>query len=100
MAETVTTSLDVMGGDDGANLVIPGADIALTRRPDLRFRLFGDQKIVLPLLDRYPKVKAVSTFEHCDIAVRMDDKPAQALRHGRWRSSMWRAIDAVKTGNA
>ena len=30
----------------------------------------------------------------------MDDKPSQALRHGRWRSSMWMAIDAVKRGEA
>jgi glycerol-3-phosphate acyltransferase PlsX len=30
----------------------------------------------------------------------MDDKPSQALRYGRWKSSMWRAIDAVKKGEA
>ena len=30
----------------------------------------------------------------------MDDKPSQALRHGRWKSSMWLAIDAVKKGEA
>jgi glycerol-3-phosphate acyltransferase PlsX len=30
----------------------------------------------------------------------MDDKPSQALRHGRYKSSMWRAIEAVKTGEA
>jgi glycerol-3-phosphate acyltransferase PlsX len=30
----------------------------------------------------------------------MDDKPSQALRHGRRRSSMWRAIEAVKKGDA
>ena len=30
----------------------------------------------------------------------MDDKPSQALRQGRYKSSMWRAIDAVKTGEA
>ncbi len=28
----------------------------------------------------------------------MDDKPSQALRYGRYKSSMWRAIDATKTG--
>jgi glycerol-3-phosphate acyltransferase PlsX len=100
MAETITTSLDVMGGDAGAGLVIPGADIALSRRRELRFCLFGDEKVVLPLLERYPRVKEVSVFEHCDVAVKMDDKPSQALRHGRWRSSMWRAIEAVKTGSA
>jgi len=30
----------------------------------------------------------------------MDDKPSQALRQGRWKSSMWKAIEAVKTGDA
>jgi glycerol-3-phosphate acyltransferase PlsX len=30
----------------------------------------------------------------------MDDKPSQALRHGRWKSSMWIAIDAVKKTDA
>ena len=29
-----------------------------------------------------------------------EDKPSQALRHGRWKSSMWLAIDAVKKGEA
>jgi glycerol-3-phosphate acyltransferase PlsX len=32
--------------------------------------------------------------------VRMDDKPSQALRNGRWKSSMWLAIDAIKKGDA
>jgi glycerol-3-phosphate acyltransferase PlsX len=30
----------------------------------------------------------------------MDEKPSQALRHGRWKSSMWLAIDAIKRGEA
>jgi phosphate acyltransferase len=30
----------------------------------------------------------------------MDAKPSQALRAGRWKSSMWLAIDAVKQGEA
>jgi glycerol-3-phosphate acyltransferase PlsX len=100
MAGTVTTSLDVMGGDEGPATVIPGADLALVRRPDLRFRLFGDKAAVLPLLDKYPKVRDVSVFEHTDVAVKMNEKPSQALRHGRWRSSMWRSIEAVKKGDA
>ena len=37
---------------------------------------------------------------HTDVAIRMDDKPSQALRYGRWKSSMWLAIDAVKKGEA
>ena len=63
MTGQITTSLDVMGGDAGPELVIPGADIALTRRPDLRFRLFGDEAKVRPLLDRFPRVRDAAVFE-------------------------------------
>jgi len=100
MAANITVSLDAMGGDEGVNLVIPGAEKALIRRPDLRFRLYGDRAAVEPVLARHPRVAAVSVFEHCDYAVSMDEKPSQALRHGRRRSSMWRAIEAVKKGEA
>jgi glycerol-3-phosphate acyltransferase PlsX len=100
MAATVTASLDVMGGDKGAEIVLPGAALALSRHPDLRFRLYGDEKVARPILERIPEVKAASVFEHCDISVKMDDKPSQALRRGRWRSSMWRSIEAVKSGEA
>jgi glycerol-3-phosphate acyltransferase PlsX len=100
MADTVTASLDAMGGDRGAEVVLPGAEIALRRSPDLRFRLYGDEATVRPLLARHPALAAVSTFEHCEISVKMDDKPSQALRRGRWRSSMWRSIEAVKSGDA
>jgi glycerol-3-phosphate acyltransferase PlsX len=89
-----------MGGDEGAAVVIPGADIALSKRSELRFRLYGDEAVVLPLLERYPRLKQASSFEHCDVSVRMDEKPSQALRRGRGRSSMWRAIEAVRDGQA
>jgi glycerol-3-phosphate acyltransferase PlsX len=55
---------------------------------------------VKPVLSQYARVAKASTFTHCEIAVRMDDKPSQALRHGRWKSSMWKAIEAVKLGEA
>jgi glycerol-3-phosphate acyltransferase PlsX len=100
MAATVTASLDVMGGDKGPAVVIPGAELALKRFPGLRFRLYGDEAVVRPLLERSPALRDASTFEHCEISVRMDDKPSQALRRGRWRSSMWRSIEAVKSADA
>jgi len=96
----IRISLDVMGGDFGPEVVIPGAAIALDRHPDVTFVLFGQAEICQPLLDKYPKLKAKSVFHHCDIAIAMDEKPSQALRRGRNVSSMWRAIDAVKAGDA
>jgi phosphate acyltransferase len=100
MTDTITISLDLMGGDRGPSVVLAGADVALRRRPDIRYVLFGNEGTVKPLLSDYPRVEANAVFHHCDVAVRMDDRPSQALRHGRWRSSMWRAIEAVKKGEA
>ncbi|UIJ74119.1 phosphate acyltransferase PlsX [Aurantimonas sp. HBX-1] len=89
-----------MGGDHGPAVVLAGAAIALSRHPDTRFVLFGESAAVQPVLDAHPELAAASVFHHCEISIRMDDKPSQALRQGRYKSSMWRAIDAVKTGEA
>ena len=89
-----------MGGDHGPEVVIPALARVAERRGDVRFHIFGREAEVRPLLQKYPKVAAVSDFTHCEVAVSMDAKPSQALRHGRWKSSMWKAIEAVKTGSA
>jgi glycerol-3-phosphate acyltransferase PlsX len=100
MSKPVRFALDAMGGDHGPSVVIPGAALALERKPDSSFTFFGDEKLIAPLLDARPALKAVSAIVHTDVAVRMDDKPSQALRAGRKTSSMWLAIDAVKNGAA
>lgn len=96
----IKIAVDAMGGDHGPDVVVPGMLKVLERRDDVRFLVFGQEDVVRPVLDRYPRVREASDFFHCDVAVRMDDKPSQALRHGRKVSSMWRAIEAVKDGEA
>lgn len=89
-----------MGGDHGPGVVIPALMTVAVRRPDIRFVIYGREDVVRPELAKFPKLTALSEFVHCEIAVRMDDKPSQALRHGRWKSSMWKAVEAVKSGTA
>jgi glycerol-3-phosphate acyltransferase PlsX len=96
----VIIALDAMGGDHGPGVVIPAAAMALERRPDTRFLLFGDEKALQPLVAQHPKLAERSKIFHCEVAVLMTDKPSQALRRGRRVSSMWRAIEAVKRGEA
>src|SRR3974390_1308867 len=100
MPDKVRIALDAMGGDHGAHVLLPGAEISLIRHPDIEYVMFGDEKVVGPVLDRHPRLKAATRFVHTDVAIRMDDKPSQALRRGRWKSSMWLALDAVKKGEA
>jgi glycerol-3-phosphate acyltransferase PlsX len=100
MPHKVRIALDAMGGDHGPSVVIPGAEVSLIRHPDTEFVLFGDRAVIEPVLDKHPRMKAASRLVHTDVAVKMDDKPSQALRHGRWKSSMWLTLDAVKKGEA
>jgi glycerol-3-phosphate acyltransferase PlsX len=100
MPHQVRIALDAMGGDHGAAVVVPGAELALTRHPDAQFLLFGDRAAIEPQLQTRPRLREVAQVLHTDVAVKMDDKPSQALRKGRWKSSMWLAIDAVKKGAA
>jgi glycerol-3-phosphate acyltransferase PlsX len=100
MPQKVRIALDAMGGDYGAPVVVAGAAISLDRHPDTEFVMVGDGPALAALLAQRPALQAVSRIVHTDVAVKMDDKPSQALRHGRWKSSMWMAIDAVKKGEA
>src|SRR5256884_7061691 len=100
MPHKVRIALDAMGGDHGAAVVVPGAELSVSRHPDIEFFLFGDRAAVEPLLDARPQLKAASRVVHTDIVVQMHDKPSQALRKGRRKSSMWLAVDAVKKGEA
>ena len=100
MASDIRIALDAMGGDHGPAVVLAAASEALVRRPDVQFLLYGDEKIVRPILAAYPALAAKARIHHTDVAVKMSDKPSQALRMGRRVSSMWQAIEAVKVGHA
>jgi phosphate acyltransferase len=100
MSKPVRISLDAMGGDHGPSVVIPGAALALERHPNLRFLMFGNETVIAPLLESYPTLRAATEIRHTEIAVAMDEKPSQAIRSGRGKSSMWRAIQAVRDGES
>ncbi|WP_310620514.1 phosphate acyltransferase PlsX [Flexibacterium corallicola] len=100
MSETIKISLDAMGGDNGLETVLPGADLVLERCPNIEFLLFGDSTQITAGLEKYPRLKAASSIIHTDVSIEMDEKPSKALRKGRGKSSMWQAIAAVKAGDA
>ncbi len=100
MTAPVRIALDAMGGDHGPETVLAGAEIALGRHPGMSFILYGDEAKVSEVLKSHPKLAAASRVVHTEVVVGMDDKPSTALRRGRYKSSMWCAIDAVKKKEA
>lgn len=99
MTATLTLAIDAMGGDKAPGIVLKGTDIARKRYPDTRFLLFGDERRIGPILKRFPKLKDRCEIRHTEESVSADDKPSQVLRRGR-NTSMWKAIEAVKAGEA
>ena len=99
MASQRIIALDAMGGDFGPDVVIPGAAISLTRQPNIAFLLFGAGPAIADALKKHPKVAARSRVIHTDFAITSDEKPSQAMRRGKG-SSMWLALEAVKSGEA
>ncbi len=99
MTANRTIALDAMGGDFGPDVVIPGAAISLTRQPNLSFIAFGKEPAITAALVKHPALAAKTRIIHTDFAIASDEKPSQAMRRGKG-SSMWLALEAVKTGQA
>jgi glycerol-3-phosphate acyltransferase PlsX len=94
-----TIALDGMGGDHGPSVVLGGAAISLQRHPNLSFLIAGKPAELEAELAKHPALAQRSKILPTDIVVSMDDKPSQALRRGKG-SSMWLALEAVKSGEA
>ena len=101
MSEKVVISLDVMGGDHGAKVVLPAALRVLAKRSDLALILVGDEEIIrneLAALGSDSSDHRI-TIQHASQRVEMDDLPSHALRTKK-NSSMRVALNLVKEGQA
>ncbi|WP_336276996.1 phosphate acyltransferase PlsX [Bartonella sp. CB178] len=96
----IRISVDAMGGDHGPEVTIAGASIVQKYLPNVYFLFYGLEEAVKPVLEKYPHLASASCFFPTESYTRMDEKPSQALRIGRGKSSMWHAIEAVKNGAA
>lgn len=98
MADRIVLSVDAMGGDAAPGVVIDGLSRFVAARANVSVLLHGDEARLAPLLAHRPDVASISEVRHTDDVISMEDKPSQALR--KRSSSMWRAIESVKNGEA
>ena len=98
MSDNLVISIDAMGGDNSPRVVIEGLVEASLKNPDVRFLVFGDESRVMPLLNKYPRLKEKCELRHSPEMVHNEDKPSQVIRNRN--TSMFMAIDAVRRGEA
>jgi glycerol-3-phosphate acyltransferase PlsX len=95
-----TISLDAMGGDIGAEVVIPAAISVLKRFKDIDLVLVGDKTVISESLKRHhSSASGRLRIQHASQVVEMDEAPKNALR-GKKDSSMRVSINLLKSGEA
>ena len=99
MPGRVCISLDVMGGDFGAPVVVPAAVETVNEDPDVELVLVGREDIIREHLADARYDSARLRVHHASEEVGMDELPSKALRNKK-DSSMRVAIDLVKSGEA
>jgi phosphate acyltransferase len=99
VTKDITLSVDAMGGDAAPAIVMDGIAEARVRYPHVRYLLHGRSGDIQPFLDRLPVLKECCEVHHSDDVITGEQKVSQAIRQGR-NSSMWNAVNAVKTGAA
>ena len=92
-------AVDAMGGDSGPAAMVAGIARALRRDRELRFIIYGDEKLIAPELERNPRIGEAAQVAHTPEAIAASEKPSQAIRRAK-TTSMGMAINAVKEGNA
>jgi glycerol-3-phosphate acyltransferase PlsX len=98
----VKIALDAMGGDQGPELLIDGALLALRRNKELSVVLLGPEDL---LKERVAQCVASSNvagrllIEHAPETVTMEESPVEAIRKKK-DSTIMRGFDLVKNGQA
>lgn len=95
MAERVVIAVDVLGGDFGPKVVLPGIEKALQADADLEVIACGPAEVVEPFAAKHERVRAQVTTEE----IAMDEHPANAVRKKK-DSSLVVGNRLVKEGEA
>ena len=99
MPGRVCISLDVMGGDFGAPVVVPAAVEFVNEDPDIELILVGRESQIREQLANHQFDAERLRVHNASEEVGMDELPSKALRNKK-DSSMRVAIDLVKSGEA
>lgn len=98
MSRSITIALDAMGGDHGAEVVVPAALDFVKKEADCHLILVGREEVIERYLPSGGLPSRLSVHQATE-EVAMDELPSHALRRKK-DSSMRVAIDLVKQGRA
>ncbi len=95
MNNPIKIAVDAMGGDNSPNKVIKGLDIHNKQSDNIYYNIFGNKKIIEPLIKNTNLKKEVYKINHTENVIEDTDSPLSAAKKGK-DTSMWLAIESLK----
>ena len=102
MKKKITIAIDAMGGDNSPDKIIYGVNLFLKKNitnNDFLLNLFGDEKKIKELLDKYNISTNLIKITHTSSVVSDEETPLTAVKNSK-NTSMWNCIKAQIEGDA
>lgn len=95
---SLVLSVDAMGGDAAPLVVLDGLKLFAAQRPNVMFQVHGRAEELTAGIAARGLTDRCQIMHHDDV-ISMSEKPSAAMRRAKG-SSMWGAVQAVKSGEA
>ena len=95
MINSIKIAVDAMGGENSPKKIIKGIEIHSSASSNIFYNIFGDQRIIQPMLSETNINKNRYKIIHTEKLIRDEDSPLTAAKKGR-DTSMWLSIESLK----
>ena len=99
MDNPIIIAVDAMGGDNSPSKVIEGISIHSKISTNTKYKIFGDEDLINPFLEKYKLSKNFFDLIHTDKSVTGEDTALSAAKKGK-DTSLWLAIESLKKNEA
>ena len=99
MNNKIIIAIDAMGGDDSPNKVIKGISIHSENSHNVNYKIFGNENLINPLINKYKIPKDKFSIIHTNKVVSGEDTALSAAKKGK-DTSLWLAIESLKHDKA
>ncbi len=98
MSNPIIIAIDAMGGDNSPDKVIEGISLHEKTSNNIKYKIFGKENLINPLIKKFNITKNVIDIIHTDKVVKGSDTALSAAKRGK-DTSLWLAIDSLKHDN-
>ena len=88
-----------MGGENSPHKIIKGIDLHYSNNSNIFYNIFGNQKIIEPLITKLKIPHTSYKITHTDKLIEDTDSPLSAAKKGK-DTSMWLSIESLKNNES